>query len=553
MVTWPSRTGMPATRINSHSMLRTKRRDGASLLLRIHIHALRQAPRAYLTALWWRLQNKRVRARAQFAPLLAVSPLAYRLWLRNEEPARAPPPGKAKPSIVALVESQDAIGAEQCALDSTLESLAAEGIAAVLVGTPQIPALVDAIGLIDWSEGPWLMPIVAGDVLAQGAAAAYCSAAAGTKARIVYADDDLLDGRGQRHAPHFKPAWNAELFHHFDYLTSACIVRASAQDLVDFDRMSRLVAAVVEMGGEEVPLHIPHVLHHRRERLAPRLPAALAAPAALPSISVIVPTRNRLDLLRKCIEGLAHTDYPDLEVIVVDNGSDDPPTLAWLEELDPGRYRVLRHPGPFNFSALNNRAAERATGHLLCLLNNDVEVIERGWLKTLAAQALRPEVGAVGAQLLYPDGRIQHAGVALGVGGGAAHVHRLLHPEEEGYFRRHALPQFVSAVTAACLVVQRSRFEAVGGLDETNFAVAFNDVDLCMRLNQRGWQSLYEPRATLIHHESVSRGLDRDPAGAARLAGELAALQAAWATGEYVDPFHHPQLNRFSERFVVRL
>jgi GT2 family glycosyltransferase len=180
-------------------------------------------------------------------------------------------------------------------------------------------------------------------------------------------------------------------------------------------------------------------------------------------------------------------------------------------------------------------------------------VIEPGWLKIMAVQAMREDVGAVGAQLLYPDGRIQHAGVVLGVGGAAAHAHRLLYPEDEGYFRRHALPQFVSAVTAACLVVQRERFMAVNGLDETNFAVAFNDVDLCMRLNQQGWQSFYEPRAKLVHHESVSRGLDRDPKGAARLAEELAALKAAWNTDQRVDPFHHPQLGRFSERFVVRL
>lgn len=266
-----------------------------------------------------------------------------------------------------------------------------------------------------------------------------------------------------------------------------------------------------------------------------------------------MPTRNGLDLLRTCLKGVARTDYPDIEVIVVDNGSDDPATLAYLQALDPVRHRVLRAPGPFNFSALNNRAVNIAQGRLLCLLNNDIEVLAPDWLEIMATQALRDDVGAVGARLLYPDGRIQHAGVVLGICGGAAHAHHLLKPQEEGYFRRHALPQFVSAVTAACLVVQRDRFLAVGGLDEANFAVAFNDVDLCMQLNARGWQSLYEPRATLVHHESVSRGFDRDPVGAARLAGELEAMKARWNTGGRVDPFHHPQLNRFSARFVVGL
>ena len=187
------------------------------------------------------------------------------------------------------------------------------------------------------------------------------------------------------------------------------------------------------------------------------------------------------------------------------------------------------------------------------LLNNDIEVREAGWLATMATQALRPEVGAVGARLLYPDGRIQHAGVVIGVGNAAGHAHRFLHPDEEGYFQRHSLPQFTAAVTAACLVVEREKFLAVGGLNETDFAVAFNDVDLCLRLNQKGWQSLYEPRATLIHHESVSRGLDRDSVGSARFSGELAALKRLWKTDEIYDPYHHPHLSRASEQFAVAL
>ena len=260
-----------------------------------------------------------------------------------------------------------------------------------------------------------------------------------------------------------------------------------------------------------------------------------------------------MDLLRTCLEGIASTDYPNIEVIVVDNDSDDPETLAYLTSLDTARHRVLRYEGEFNYSAINNRAVEKARGRLLCLLNNDIEVIEPTWLAVMAAQAVREDVGAVGARLLYPDGRIQHAGVVIGVGNAAGHAHRFLQPNEEGYFQRHSLPQFASAVTAACLVVARDRFLAVGGLDERKFPVAFNDVDLCMRLNMRGWQSLYEPRATLIHHESVSRGLDRDPVGAARFAAELSALQRRWGTTEVVDPFHHPELSRASERFVLRL
>jgi GT2 family glycosyltransferase len=312
-----------------------------------------------------------------------------------------------------------------------------------------------------------------------------------------------------------------------------------------------LVELAAAQGGA---LHVRRMLHHRAARTAP--PATLTPLATvndLPPVTIMVPTRNRVDLLRTCLDGLAATRYPELEVIVVDNDSDDPATLAYLATLEAPRVRVLRHPGPFNYSAINNRAAAEARGKLLCLLNNDIEVTAPNWLEIMATQALRDDVGAVGAQLLYPDGRIQHAGVVIGVGNAAGHAHRFVHPSDKGYFRRHALPQFTSAVTAACLVVARDRFLAVGGLDERNFAVAYNDVDLCLRLNQRGWQSLYEPRAVLIHHESVSRGHDRDPVGAARFANELAALKRIWHTDQIVDPYHHPQLSRAAEQFSIAL
>ncbi|HEX7852809.1 MAG TPA: glycosyltransferase family 2 protein [Sphingobium sp.] len=400
------------------------------------------------------------------------------------------------------------------------------------------------------------MPIAAGDALAPGAIAAYRRAAAETESCVIYADDDVLDDRQNRTNPHFKPGWNSELFRHFDYLTSSCMVRApreAMEAVAGADDWAQRITA--QMAEEGAPLHIPKVLHHRRSRPGPRLAAPSPADpdVDLPLVTVIIPTRNRVDLLRTCLEGVAATDYPAVEVIIVDNDSDDQETLDFLDSLDPVRYRVLRYSGPFNYSAINNHAVAQARGQLLCLLNNDIEVMEPDWLSLMVAQAIRDNVGAVGARLLYPDGRIQHAGVVMGMGHAAGHAHRLLRPDDEGYFHRHSLPQFVSAVTAACLVVQRGRFLSVGGLDAQNFAVAFNDVDLCLRLNKRGWQSFYEPRATLIHHESVSRGFDRDPVGQKRFAGELAALQRLWGTETIVDPYHHPELSRASETFVVRL
>ncbi|MBA4163129.1 MAG: glycosyl transferase [Erythrobacter sp.] len=538
--------------MRSHRTSCIARRIGiAWLLLSVHFDGFRADPRAFLIAATWWLLRKRVRARGQFAPLLSQSPRAYAIWVLREELGRQTHSSPDQtPPIIALVT----VGAVE-ALSATLDSLAAEGLDAIIIASDESNCLAGAIAAIDWQREPWLLPMRAGDRLAPGAAAAYRTVMAETDAAVLYADDDLLDGEQQRTDPHFKPDWNSELYRQFDFLTGACIVRTGPESLADAaghaDWAARLVAQAVAAGGAH---HVRAMLHHRAARPeAPRAATPLVIAADLPPVSIIIPTRNRLDLLRTCLDGVAATRYPDIELIVVDNDSDDPATLAYLAAQDPARVRVLRQPGPFNYSTMNNRAVVQARGQLLCLLNNDIEVMAPDWLAIMATQAQRDEVGAVGAQLLYPDGRIQHAGVVIGMGNAAGHAHRFVDPQAAGYFRRHALPQFTSAVTGACLVVAREKFLAVGGLDERNFAVAFNDVDLCLRLNQRGWQSLYEPRAVLIHHESVSRGHDRDPAGAARFAEELAALQRICHTDSIVDPFHHPQLSRASEQFAVAL
>jgi len=530
-----------------------KRIADAWLTALVHWDAFRAAPRAYLTATKWWILRKRVRARGQLAPLLGRSSRAYVLWaLRQERAGIAASPPDALPPIIALVGREENL--DEQALAETMASLSAEGLSTVVIGSIETPDVAAAILHIDWTKNPWLLPISPGDRIAPGAAAVYRAAIGCTVSRLIYTDDDLLKG-GRRHTPYFKPDWNPELFAYQDYLTGASLLCASRSDLEavadEPDWAGALTGRIAGQGGV---LHVHALLHHRRRRPASRLPAApLDVARELPPVSVIVPTRNRVDLLRTCLEGVAAADYPDVELIVIDNDSDDPETLAYLAALDSARHSVLRHGGVFNYSAINNRAARVARGRLLCLLNNDIEMMEPGWLATMATQALRAEVGAVGARLLYPDGRIQHAGVVIGVGNAAGHAHRFLRPEEEGYFHRHSLPQFTTAVTAACLMVERSKFLAVDGLNEQDFAVAFNDVDLCLRLNQRGWQSLYEPRATLIHHESVSRGLDLDPVGAARFAGELAALKRIWKTDSIFDTYHHPQLSRASEQFAVAL
>lgn len=552
----------------------------------VHFDAFRAEPAAYLTAAKWWILRKRLRARAQFALLLGLSPKSYMLWCLRTEQRTAPSPPDQWPPIIALIGHDG----HAALLDDTLASLANESVQAVLIGPNHAADLAAATAVINWQAQPWLFPIRAGDRLAPGGAATYRAALADTAltdpvrhepvlphlsergadqsapegsdaqppipaVQLLYADDDQIDSFGRRNKPHLKPDWNSELFAHFDYLTGACILKVELEDLIaageQADWAHALVATATARGKVGHVRRVLHARRHRPEPLAPPRPMEVVGP--LPMVSVIVPTRNRLEMLRTCLAGLETTQYPEIEVIVVDNDSDDPATLAYLGAQDPAQVRVLRHPGPFNYSTINNRAVAEARGQLLCLLNNDIEVLAPDWLGIMVKQAQRNEVGAVGAQLLYPDGRIQHAGVAIGVGNAAGHAHRFLDPAAEGYFRRHALPQFTAAVTGACLVVARERFLAVGGLDERNFAVAFNDVDLCLRLNQRGWQSLYEPRAVLVHHESASRGHDLDPVGAARFASELAALQRIWSTDQIVDPFHHPQLSRASEQFVLAL
>ena len=439
-------------------------------------------------------------------------------------------------------------------MQQSLASLEAEGLQAFVIADDVCSDIQRAATVIDWTREPWLLLVRAGDELAPGAAALYREAIAGTSADVVYADDDTLGLLGQRKSPYFKPSWNAELYQHYDYLRGACILRVHEDDVTDAAEAQDWVKALTEraIAARKSAHHVKAVLHHRRSRIVPDLPPkALEIARDLPSLSVIIPTRNRADLLSKCIEGLQATRYPSLDVVVVDNDSDEPAALELLEALQSRGVRVLRHPGAFNYSAINNRAVDEARGELICLLNNDIEVLEPDWLEIMATQAMRDDVGAVGAKLLYPDGRLQHAGVVIGVGNAAGHAHRFLRPTDEGYFFRHSLPQYVSAVTDACLVVRRDRFVAAGGLNPDDFPVAFNDVDLCMKLNELGWQSLFEPRAVLIHHESVSRGHDHDPVGAARFEGELAALQRRWKTDCIVDPYHHPQLSRASEQFAV--
>lgn len=258
-----------------------------------------------------------------------------------------------------------------------------------------------------------------------------------------------------------------------------------------------------------------------------------------PVASLIIPTRDRVELLRACIESIrARTDWPSLEIIVCDNDSRHPRTLAYLRRLAGEGVRVLPCPGPFNFAAMNNRAAAEAQGGLLVFVNNDVVACQGDWLRRMAEEALRPGVGAVGAKLLDVRERIQHGGIVLGTGGLVTHAHRHVPGTAPGYLASLRATHRVSAVTAACLAVEAHKFRMVGGFDEATFAVDFNDVDLCLRLEAAGCRTLMVPGAVLYHHEAASRRWN--PEARTRHEAEVAALRARWGARLDADPWYHP-------------
>ncbi len=526
----------------------------------VHRDALRSDWVGYLQAVFWRLRGYKVRSRNRLAALMGSSPRAYDLWIARVEPTVTAQLLTGNDSgRAAIMPIIDARAPNNLVADS-LFSLRRAGAKsdAVVIGsatTACASGLREPSELADLisEEGNWLCIVRAGDRLAADALEIY-SAAAATHGNswVIYGDDDLMV-EGRRCSPHFKSSWNADLFEHHDFISGSALLRVTPEMLMGLDRECWLEQLTMRAIGRGAPVHVPAVLHHRRERPQPRVPAkpVEALSERPPMVTVIVPTRNRLSYLRTCVDGVGRTRYPHIELIVADNGSDDPETLEYLSSISAAGARVLRMPGPFNFSALNNAAVKHARGDYLCFLNNDVEMVDGDWLFLLIRQAMRSDVGAVGARLLYPDGALQHAGVVTGVGGGAAHAHRNLRDEDGGYFLRDRLPQQVSAVTAACLVVSKEKFLEVGGFDEVDFPVAFNDVDLCLKLNARGWQSFYEPRAILIHHESKSRGSDSAKENRQRFAGELAALKRHWRTDQLRDPFHHPHLSPFCEQFHI--
>ncbi len=420
---------------------------------------------------------------------------------------------------------------------------------------------------------------------------------------LVYSDHDHIDGGGRRHQPCFKPGFGRELFHARNLVSPLAVLRAEAVRSVGGLSMAwahgvagghamayalaqRVMAARPDSHARRIPSMLSHAAATPRGDATQARDDMVAAaavrsalidpatgqapeivrigpglrrvhwplPAERPLVSLIVPTRNALPVLRACIESVERlTTYRPYELLVVDNRSDDPATLTYLASLEAGaRARVLRHDAPFNYSAINNRAARAAHGSILVFLNNDVEVITPGWLDEMVAHAVRPGVGCVGAKLYFPDDTIQHAGVVLGIGGVAGHAHKYLPRDAPGYSDLLRLVHNVSAVTGAAMAVRRSVFDEVGGFDEHALQVAYNDVDLCLRVMQSGRRNVWTPHAELYHHESKTRGADDTPEKLERWHAERAVMQARWLAWLADDPMYSPHLSRTHEDFSLR-
>jgi O-antigen biosynthesis protein len=412
------------------------------------------------------------------------------------------------------------------------------------------------------------------------------------EADFIYSDEDEIEDKAGRSNPYFKPGWSPDLLLSGNYVSHLSVYRRSLLQEIggfkegfegcqDYDLLLRTTEQTDEIH------HVPKVLYHRRaaaglstvtladkRRIRERTRRALSEALRRrglegsvehgylpdrfrvrlkikdePKVSIIIPTRDNVSFLKRCIESVERlTTYRNYELLVIDNNSSDRATVKYLASIP---HRVIPFMEAFNYSRINNFAVSQAEGEYVLLLNDDTEVISDGWLEAMLEHAQRPEVGAVGAKLLYPDGRIQHAGVVLGVGnpwgpGVAMHSHQFYSSDSLGYAGTLMTTANYSAVTAACMLLRKSLFKELGGLDEKNLPIQFNDVDLCLRMREQGYYIIYTPYAQLYHHESVSRRY---------WSGDLAEnlyMRERWGEVMDKDPYYNPNFSRGYGDFNLR-
>jgi GT2 family glycosyltransferase len=421
---------------------------------------------------------------------------------------------------------------------------------------------------------------------------------------MIYSDEDKIDLKGKRYDAFFKPDWSPDTFLSNMYTCHFGVFKKSIIDNIggfregyeggqDYDLVLRVIEKTNSIH------HIPKILYHWRaipgstaSSIDGKKYASKSAKKSLsdylirnnipgtvldgmwvgsyrvkrdiggnPLISIIIPTRDKADVLKTCIDSiLSKTSYPSYEIIIVNNQSVEERTLDYFDELKREKnIRVLDYDKEFNFSSINNYAAQNAAGDIIVFLNNDTEVISPEWLTAMLEHAQRSEVGAVGCKLIYPNGMVQHAGLILGLYGGgdgnrvAGHGHCHLPASSHGYFGRINIVQDISAVTAACMMMRKEVLLEVGGFDD-QLSIAFNDVDLCLKIRQKGYLIIYTPYASLYHHESLSRGQDDTPEKYGRFVKEINYIRKKW--GPLIDsgdPYYNPNLSLKHEDFRINI
>lgn len=418
-------------------------------------------------------------------------------------------------------------------------------------------------------------------------------------ADFIYSDEDKISENGKiRFGPHFKPDWSPDTFRSHNYICHLSIIKKELLDRVGYFRAGfdgsqdyDLYLRATENANNIV--HIPKILYHWRTLKGStsavpeaKLYAYESAKKALKDhlertginatvtdgvtigsykinyefdrqqkVSIIIPNTDHVELLKNCIESiLINTKNVNHEIIIIECKSTSEQIFTYYETLSNNEFiKVIVWDKPFNYSTVNNYAAERASGNVLLFLNNDTEVITNEWLESMLQHVLRENIGAVGAKLIYPNNKIQHAGIIIGLGGIAENLHKHYPKRSSGYMRRLSIVQNVSAVTGACMMIRKDVFNEVGGFDE-EFALAYNDVDLCMKLREKGYLIIFTPYAELYHHESKTRGYEDTPEKKARFKKEAALFMKKWGyIVEKGDPYYNPNLTLKKTDFSVKI
>ncbi|MFN4131999.1 MAG: glycosyltransferase family 2 protein [Caldimicrobium sp.] len=422
----------------------------------------------------------------------------------------------------------------------------------------------------------------------------YCIAkiAETSQADLIYTDHDYINSENVRINPCFKPDFSLEYLRSTNYIGEAFAIKVDSllkidtiteKDLMNYNSHSLLLKIIEKIEYSKIK-HIPMIIFHFPEKLLNKkndtsicenpvkehlerlkIPATVQIiepgkykilyqlKKTLP-VSIIIPNRDQPEILKRCIESIFRkTTYKEYEIILIDNQSTDKETIKYIESLlvEEPKVKVLKYNQPFNYSAMNNLAVKIAQGEVLVFLNNDTEVITPQWLEVMLGCLEQPNVGAVGVKLYYPDDTVQHAGVIIGPGGCADNIFKGLKKDEKGYMDRAILQQDLSAVTSACMMTWKELFLQVGGFDEVNLPISFNDVDYCLKLRERGYRIIFTPYVELYHNESVSRGKDYTPEGLSKARKEADYIRQKWKKYIEYDPFYNPNLNYKKPDFTL--